>query len=89
MKVIDFHIHPNMEKARFRPSLYELCSNASPELKDFFIDLKVPRLKRDRIPVLFNKDKIVWVVGYRIDERFKVDKTTKKILNIKALFYDA
>ena len=38
MKVIDFHIHPNMEKTRFRPSLYELCSNASPELKDFFTD---------------------------------------------------
>ncbi|MCD6575066.1 tRNA lysidine(34) synthetase TilS [Candidatus Aerophobetes bacterium] len=79
------YLRPRKKGDRFVP----LGMKGEKKLKDFFIDLKVPRLKRDRIPVLFNKDKIVWVVGYRIDERFKVDKTTKKILNIKALFYDA
>ncbi|MDY6864073.1 MAG: amidohydrolase family protein [Thermodesulfobacteriota bacterium] len=36
MKVVDFHIHPNMERARFKPWLFELCLKASPELVKIF-----------------------------------------------------
>ncbi len=53
------------------------------KLKDFFIDLKVPRQQRDKIPILVSGERIVWVVGYRIDEGFKVDEHTNKILKIK------
>lgn len=56
------------------------------KLKDFFIDLKVPKLERGRIPILLSKDKIVWVVGYRIDDRFKLDQDSKKTLHIKVAF---
>ena len=35
------------------------------KLKKFFIDNKVPKPVRDRVPILIDTDKIVWVVGYR------------------------
>ncbi len=54
------------------------------KLKDFFIDLKVPCQQRDKVPILVSGERIVWVVGYRIDDRFKVDEHTNKILRIKA-----
>ena len=53
------------------------------KIKDFFIDLKIPRKERDKIPLLTFKDRIVWVVGYRIDEYFKLTKDTKKILKVR------
>ncbi|MDH3599832.1 MAG: tRNA lysidine(34) synthetase TilS, partial [Candidatus Tectomicrobia bacterium] len=42
------------------------------KLKAFFIDKKVPRAERDRIPVVLSGSEIVWVVGYQIAEPFKV-----------------
>ena len=59
------------------------------KLKDFLIDLKVPRFKRDGVPILFNEEKILWVIGYRIDDRFKLKKETKKILNVRISSYAA
>jgi len=64
---------------RFTP----LGMEGSKKVKDFFIDLKVPSQKRERVPLLISKGKVVWVVGYRISECFKVDKETKKILKIR------
>ena len=56
------------------------------KLKDFFIDLKIPLQQRDKIPILVSGKRIVWVVGYRIDDRFKVDEHTNRILRIKATY---
>ena len=53
------------------------------KLQDFFVDEKVPRDKRDRIPLIISGEDIVWVVGYRGDERFKVTGGTKKILRLE------
>lgn len=53
------------------------------KLQDFFVDEKVPRDERDRIPLIISGDDIVWVVGYRGDERFKVTEGTKKILRLE------
>lgn len=57
------------------------------KIQDFFVDEKVPRDERDCIPLLTCRDDILWVVGYRTDERYKVDKDTKRVLRfiIKAL----
>jgi len=52
------------------------------KIKNFFIDLKVPSEKRELTPILTSGDKIVWVCGYRIDERFKVTEQTKRILKV-------
>jgi tRNA(Ile)-lysidine synthetase-like protein len=52
------------------------------KVKDFFIDLKVPSEKRAVTPVLTSGDDIVWICGYRIDERFKITSRTKRMLKI-------
>ena len=52
------------------------------KVKDFFIDLKVPPVIRKQTPILLKDDKIVWICGYRIDERFKVTEQTKRILKV-------
>ncbi len=50
------------------------------KLQDYFVDEKIPRDERDIVPLLVNNDEIVWVVGYRTDERYKIEKNTKKVL---------
>ncbi|MBI4685097.1 MAG: tRNA lysidine(34) synthetase TilS [Nitrospirae bacterium] len=50
------------------------------KLQDFFVDEKVPRDERDRIPIVLSGEDIIWIAGYRADERFKVTDNTKKIL---------
>ena len=52
------------------------------KLKNFFIDLKIPPAVRRKTPVIIKDDKIVWVCGFRIDDRFKVTTATKTILKI-------
>ncbi len=53
------------------------------KLKDFLIDEKIPGHKRDRIPVITSGKDILWVVGMRIDERFKVTGESKKIVHME------
>lgn len=52
-------------------------------LKKTFIDMKVDKDLRDRVPLICFKDEIAWIVGYRVSESFKVTEHTKKILEIK------
>lgn len=50
------------------------------KLSDFFINQKVPLHKKDEIPVLVNGNgEIMWIAGYRPDERYKVSDNTKKV----------
>ena len=53
------------------------------KLSDFFIDRKVPRSERKRIPLVVKDDAIVWVAGYQIDNDFRVTETTDKVLRIE------
>lgn len=53
------------------------------KLKDIFMDLKVPKEERDEMPLICFGDEIAWVLGYRISEKFKIDKDTNKILKIQ------
>lgn len=57
----------------------------SKKLKDLFIDLKVPKEERERIPLIVFDNDIAWIVGYRISELYKVDNNTKNILEISVL----
>ncbi len=50
------------------------------KLQDFFTDLKVPRAFRHDIPLVVGQEGILWVVGYRIDQRFIVTPSTQTIL---------
>lgn len=53
------------------------------KLKDFFIDQKIDRNKRDEIPLVLSDDKIIWIASLRISDCYKVTSSTKKILKIE------
>jgi tRNA(Ile)-lysidine synthase len=53
------------------------------KLQDYFVDEKVPRDERDAIPLILSGENIIWVVGYRGDERFKVMDETRKVLRLE------
>ena len=57
--------------------------NNNKKLKNFFIDEKVDRNLRDKIPLIISNDEIIWIVGHRVSNDFKVDKTTSNILKIE------
>ncbi len=64
---------------------FPLGLRGSKKLQDFFVDAKIARWKRTCIPLLLSGDQIAWVVGFRIDERFKVADETREVLRIEAL----
>lgn len=52
----------------------------SKKLQDYLVDEKIPRRKRDRVPLLCSGEDILWVVGRRLDGRFLPGTGTKKVL---------
>jgi tRNA(Ile)-lysidine synthase len=54
------------------------------KLQDFFVNAKVPRAQRDRVPLVLSGDDIIWVVGYRISESFKVTEKTGRSIRLEA-----
>lgn len=59
-------------------SFVPLGMSGSKKLQDFFVDAKVPRRVRSRIPIFTDGEKIVWVGGYRLDDRVKVTARTSR-----------
>jgi len=53
------------------------------KLHDFFIDEGIVNFKRQLIPILVDKLHIVWIIGYRINENFKITKKTNNILKLE------
>jgi tRNA(Ile)-lysidine synthase len=53
------------------------------KLGEFMIDARIPRSWRQRIPIVCSPEQIIWVVGWRIDERVKVKEDTKQVLRLE------
>lgn len=53
------------------------------KLSDFFIDNKLSVADKNAITVLESNGRIIYVVGWRIDDRFKITKDTKNVLSIR------
>ncbi len=61
---------------------YPLGVKGKKKLSDFFIDKKISRFDKENTWLLCSNEKIVWVIGMRIDERFKVTEKTNKTIVI-------
>lgn len=57
-------------------------SNGTKKLKEYFIDRKVCREMRDRIPLISMGQEVVWIIGMKISDKFKVTDNTKNILKL-------
>ena len=53
------------------------------KLADFYTNQKAPRAVRDRLPLLVSQGQIVWVCGWRVDERVRVGEGTGKVLLLR------
>ena len=49
------------------------------KLSDYFIDNKINRLLKEKTLLICSNDDIIWVIGHRIDERYKATSKTKKM----------
>ncbi|MBS1529479.1 MAG: tRNA lysidine(34) synthetase TilS [Bacteroidetes bacterium] len=59
---------------------YPLGMKTKKKLSDFFISEKVPLHEKKRVPLLVNGNgDIIWIGGYRPDDRYKVTPKTKKV----------
>ncbi len=53
------------------------------KVSDFLIDQKVPIHEKNKVLVLLSENKICWVVGLRVDERFKVEKESEVVFMVE------
>lgn len=66
---------------KFRP----LGMKGFKKVSDFLIDIKLNLAEKEKVKVLLSGDDIVWLVGHRIDDRFKTTDQTRQILKIKLI----
>ena len=55
------------------------------KISDYLTDIKQGKYEKEHQLVVVSEDIICWVVNKRIDERFKIDETTERILKIEVL----
>lgn len=53
------------------------------KVSDFLIDLRVPFIQKQHIKVLCSGDDIVWLIGFRIDDRYKIGPFTREVMFFK------
>jgi tRNA(Ile)-lysidine synthase len=86
---VAFFDHGKLDKLTIRTfrngdTFMPLGMKSKIKLKDFFISSKIPKEKRRTIPLLLSIDDIIWVVGHRMDERFKITEQTQNVLKATA-----
>jgi tRNA(Ile)-lysidine synthase len=72
-----------LRKWRWRDIFYPLGMAGRKKLSDFLIDTKVPLNLKDQVYVLTSGEDIVWVVGYRIDHRYRITGKTRQVYEIR------
>ena len=68
----------------FRP----LGLSGTKKLSDFFIDAKIPRQERKKIPLIFKDDDLIWIAGHQIHHDYRITQRTKRVLRIQLMNRD-
>ena len=65
---------------RFRP----LGAGGWKKVQDFFVDRKIARHRRDSVPIVVDEsDRIIWIAGHGIDERFRVRDPAQAVVILR------
>ncbi|MBK9673423.1 MAG: tRNA lysidine(34) synthetase TilS, partial [Bacteroidetes bacterium] len=80
LETIDFPLV--LRKWKIGDKFYPLGMKGSKKLSDFFIDSKLSIFEKEKIWLLCSGTKIIWIVNHRLDNRFKVNSTTQKIIEV-------
>jgi tRNA(Ile)-lysidine synthase len=76
---IELFVRKRQPGDRFQP----LGMNTPKNLHEFMVDAKIPLSWRDHVPIVCSPQQIIWVVGWRIDERVKLTEASKEILRLE------
>ncbi|GAB4292244.1 MAG: tRNA lysidine(34) synthetase TilS [Ignavibacteriaceae bacterium] len=74
----EFIVRNWKEGDRFKP----LGLNGTKKISDFLTDTGIPFYERKQVLVLTNKSDILWVVGYRINDKYKITGNTRTVLKL-------
>ncbi|WP_375238543.1 tRNA lysidine(34) synthetase TilS [Aurantibacter sp.] len=64
---------------------YPSGMNGKKKISKYFKDIKLSLIAKEKALILRSSNQVVWVINYRLDNRFKVTKSTKKIIKISLI----
>lgn len=76
---VGINIRNRREGDYFKP----LKSKGTKKLKEYFIDNKIPRRKRDEIPLICAGKEVIWIIGHKISDNYKATDNTKNVLKLE------
>lgn len=78
----DITIRSRKNGDKIRP----LGMRGSKKVKDILIDEKIPREKRELVPIVCDSEQIMWVCDYKMGENHKIDANTENVFMISIRF---
>ena len=73
----------NLRRRRVGDIFKPFRSSGTKKLKEYFIDSKIPKEDRDRIPLVTLESEVIWIIGYKISDKFKLTENTKRVLKLE------
>lgn len=84
-KILESGRNPVLRTRRQGDYIVPLGMQGRKKLQDFFVDEKYAREERDRVPILCLGPEVLWIVGGRISENYKVEDQTERIILLEYL----
>ena len=76
--ILDIVVRNRRDGDIFKP----LNSNGTKKLKEYFIDTKINREQRSKFPLIAKNKEIIWIIGNKTSDKYKVTDNTKSVLMI-------